>query len=43
MNIHEYQAKKLFRAFGIPVPQGKNITSVEEVLRAIISEADEES
>ena len=22
MNIHEYQAKKLFRSFGIPVPVG---------------------
>ena len=22
MNIHEYQAKELFQAFGIPVPKG---------------------
>ena len=23
MNIHEYQAKELFRGYGIPVPEGR--------------------
>lgn len=34
MKIHEYQAKELFRKFGIPVPEGKLATSVEEVKEA---------
>jgi len=29
MNVHEFQAKQLFRQFGIPVPRGKEITSPE--------------
>jgi succinyl-CoA synthetase beta subunit len=30
MNIHEYQAKELFRQFDIPIPQGKVAFSVNE-------------
>ena len=32
MNIHEYQAKKLFSDFKIPVPNGKPAFSVEEAV-----------
>ena len=32
MNIHEFQAKALFRAAGIPTPDGEVATSVEEAL-----------
>src|SRR4030067_289156 len=34
MNLHEYQAKQLFGAHGIPVPAGKPVTSVAEALAA---------
>ncbi len=34
MNIHEYQAKELYRKYGIPVPQGIACMSVEEATRA---------
>ncbi len=34
MNVHEYQAKGLFRDFGIPVPKGQPCRSVDEVRRA---------
>ena len=27
MNVHEFQAKSLFAQFGVPIPQGKEITS----------------
>ncbi|MBI4715596.1 MAG: ADP-forming succinate--CoA ligase subunit beta [Nitrospirae bacterium] len=30
MNIHEYQAKELFRQYHIPVPKGRMVASVEE-------------
>src|SRR5438046_4753506 len=30
MNLHEYQAKDLFRRYGIPVPAGKVAASAEE-------------
>lgn len=30
MKIHEYQAKEIFRKFGIPVPEGKVATTPEE-------------
>ncbi len=30
MKIHEYQARDLLRTYGIPVPNGRMITSVEE-------------
>lgn len=33
MNLHEYQAKKLFVEYGIPVPPGKPAHSVKEALR----------
>jgi succinyl-CoA synthetase beta subunit len=32
MKIHEYQAKELFAAAGIPVPSGKVVTTPEEAL-----------
>ncbi len=34
MNIHEYQAKDLFRKYGIPVPQGTAILRPEETSEA---------
>jgi succinyl-CoA synthetase beta subunit len=30
MNIHEYQAKQLFRAYHIPVPEGRLASTAEE-------------
>jgi succinyl-CoA synthetase beta subunit len=33
MNIHEYQAKEIFRAHGIPVPPGEIAASAEEAER----------
>jgi len=34
MNLHEYQAKELFRSYGIPVPAGKVAASPEEAVAA---------
>ncbi|MGH8259083.1 MAG: ADP-forming succinate--CoA ligase subunit beta [Steroidobacteraceae bacterium] len=34
MNLHEYQAKDLFRTYGIPVPQGRVAASAEEAVEA---------
>lgn len=34
MNLHEYQAKRLFAEFGMPVPNGVVIKSSEEALNA---------
>lgn len=34
MNIHEYQAKELFRKAGIPVPKGKVAFTVDEAVAA---------
>ena len=34
MNVHEYQAKELYRRYGIPVPQGKAAMSVGEAVTA---------
>ena len=34
MNLHEYQAKDVFRTYGIPVPAGKVATSPEEAVEA---------
>ena len=34
MNLHEYQAKQLFKAYGLPVPEGQVATSVKEALAA---------
>ena len=33
MNLHEYQAKKLFEDYGIPVPSGKPAHTINEALR----------
>ena len=33
MNLHEYQAKKLFEEYGIAVPSGKPAHSIKEALR----------
>ena len=35
MNFHEYQAKDLFEAYGIPVPKGINASSADEAEAAI--------
>ena len=35
MNLHEYQAKALFKRFGIPVPGGQLATSADEVRAAV--------
>jgi succinyl-CoA synthetase beta subunit len=32
MNVHEYQAKEVFRRFGIPVPEGKVAETADEAL-----------
>ena len=34
MNLHEYQAKEVFRAYGIPVPAGKVAESAAEAAAA---------
>ncbi len=34
MNVHEYQAKQIFREFGIPVPNGKMCTRDDSVREA---------
>ena len=34
MNLHEYQSKELFRAYGIPVPNGKIAFSAHEAVDA---------
>ena len=34
MNLHEYQAKDIFRTYGIPVPAGKVAASPEEAVEA---------
>ena len=34
MNVHEYQAKELFRKEGIPVPKGKVAFTVDEAVAA---------
>ncbi|MCC6677411.1 MAG: ADP-forming succinate--CoA ligase subunit beta [Phycisphaerales bacterium] len=34
MKIHEYQARELLRSYGIPVPPGRVITSVEDAAQA---------
>src|ERR1700720_1149741 len=34
MNLHEYQAKEVFRSYGIPVPAGKVAVSAEEAVAA---------
>ena len=34
MNLHEYQAKDVFRTYGIPVPPGRIAASAEEAVAA---------
>ena len=34
MKIHEYQARQIFREYGIPVPDDKLCYTVEEVEQA---------
>ena len=34
MNIHEYQAKEIFKKYGVPTPRGKVAQSVEEAVEA---------
>ena len=34
MNLHEYQAKDIFRSYGIPVPAGRVAASPEEAIQA---------
>src|SRR5690348_16579319 len=34
MNLHEYQAKELFRTYGIPVPEGRVAASAAEAVDA---------
>ncbi len=34
MNIHEYQAKELFRAYKVPTPRGITATTVDEAVEA---------
>jgi succinyl-CoA synthetase beta subunit len=34
MNIHEYQAKEVLRAFGVPTPKGKPAFTVDEAVAA---------
>jgi succinyl-CoA synthetase beta subunit len=34
MNLHEYQAKQLFREFGVAVPRGSKVTSQQEAVDA---------
>ncbi len=34
MNLHEYQSKKIFAAYGIPVPQGAVAATAEEAVAA---------
>ncbi len=35
MNIHEYQAKELFKQYGIPIPEGIAALSLDEALEAV--------
>ena len=45
MNIHEYQAKDIFRKYGIPVPQGTAILQPKDTLEAakqLISQSGDE-
>ncbi len=34
MKLHEYQAKEQFKAFGIPIPKGKVVTSADQAVDA---------
>jgi len=34
MKLHEFRAKEIFRKFGVPVPEGRVVTSGNEALKA---------
>jgi len=34
MNLHEYQSKELFKAYGVPVPRGQVASTPEEAVKA---------
>ena len=34
MKIHEYQAKEILRKYGVPVPEGEMVTTLEDADRA---------
>ncbi|HBR99243.1 MAG TPA: succinate--CoA ligase subunit beta, partial [Gammaproteobacteria bacterium] len=34
MNLHEYQAKELFRSYGMPVPEGIVVSSGDDAAAA---------
>jgi succinyl-CoA synthetase beta subunit len=34
MNIHEYQAKEVLRAYGAPTPKGRAAFTVEQAMTA---------
>ncbi|NBU26435.1 MAG: succinate--CoA ligase subunit beta, partial [Gammaproteobacteria bacterium] len=34
MNLHEYQAKEVFSAYGIPVPAGRVASTPDEAVAA---------
>ena len=36
MNIHEYQAKELFRSYNVPTPRGHIAFSPEDAVRAAL-------
>ncbi len=36
MNLHEYQAKQVFSSYGLPVPNSRLVTAIEEVDSALI-------
>ena len=35
MNIHEYQAKEILKAYGIPVPGGRMVKTVRQTQKAV--------
>ena len=37
MKIHEYQAKEILRKFGVPTPRGVACFSVDEAVKAFVS------
>ena len=37
MNLHEYQSKQLFAAYGVPVPQGRIAATPEEAVEAALA------
>ena len=45
MKIHEYQAKELLKKFGVPIPKGRPVFSIDEAeaaAKALIAETDNE-